>query len=95
MNRVEGVKITHHVKRLETFDSNFYGSFNVVIAGLDNVEARRWLNSMLVSLVKFDDEGAVNFFIPFIDGGTEAFRGLIITCLKLIFKDKHVCFCLM
>jgi ubiquitin-activating enzyme E1 C len=29
----------------------------IVIAGLDNVEARRWINSMLHSLVEFDKDG--------------------------------------
>ena len=76
MKRVPGVNIIPHTRRLETFDSNFYRSFSVVIAGLDNVESRRWLNSMLCSLVKMTEDGPdPSSVIPFIDGGTEAFRG--------------------
>lgn len=30
----------------------FYARFNLVVVGLDNVEARRWLNGMLMQLVK-------------------------------------------
>jgi NEDD8-activating enzyme E1 len=29
----------------------------LVIAGLDNIEARRWMNSMLHSIVEFDNDG--------------------------------------
>ena len=57
MKRCPGVKITHHTDFIQKFNDEFYKQFHIVIAGLDNVEARRWLNSMIHSIVEFDDKG--------------------------------------
>lgn len=77
MRRCPGIKVTPYTQRLEKFDKDFYRQFNIVIAGLDSVNARRWLNAMLVSLVEFDQEGNIDVdtVIPFIDGGTEGWKG--------------------
>lgn len=40
----------------------------MIITGLDSVEARRWINATLVSMVDEDDQESL---IPLIDGGTE------------------------
>ena len=45
----------------------------MIIAGLDNVEARRWVNSMLHTLNEPGPEDEVSCFL--IDGGTEGFQG--------------------
>jgi hypothetical protein len=42
--------------------------FNLVICGLDSVEARRWINATLVNLV---DPENLESLKPLIDGGTE------------------------
>ncbi|ETO35590.1 NEDD8-activating enzyme E1 catalytic subunit [Reticulomyxa filosa] len=77
MKRVPGCTIKWHRKKLEDFGPAFYKKFDCVIAGLDNVEARRWLNAMLFDLVEFDEDGQIfpETIIPFIDGGTEGFLG--------------------
>jgi len=77
MKRVPGCTIRWYQKPLQEFGEAFYSKFNVVVAGLDNVEARRWLNAMLCDLVQFDEDGNPDpeTIIPFIDGGTEGFKG--------------------
>jgi len=43
---------------------------------LDNIEARRWLNNLVHSLVEFENGVIVPESIRYlIDGGTEGFRG--------------------
>jgi ubiquitin-activating enzyme E1 C len=46
--------------------------FQLVICGLDSIEARRWINATLVGLV---DENVEDSYKPLIDGGTEGFKG--------------------
>ena len=47
MNRVQGVTINSHTEPVQNFDEDFFKEFQIIIAGLDNVEARRWINSMV------------------------------------------------
>ena len=69
-NRVEGVSITPHNCRIQDFDADFYKQFQIIICGLDSIEARRWINAMLVSIAEEDSESA-DAIKPLIDGGTE------------------------
>eukprot|EP00049_Salpingoeca_infusionum_P004734 m.82948 g.82948 ORF g.82948 m.82948 type:complete len:431 (-) comp12706_c0_seq2:1288-2580(-) len=75
--RVAGCNVVPHFKKIQEFDASFYRKFHMVICGLDSVKARRWINSMLVSLVQYDADGSVKqeTVIPLIDGGTEGFLG--------------------
>lgn len=70
--RVRGVKITPHNAKIQDFDESFYMQFQLVICGLDSIEARRWINAALVDMV---DENVEDSIKPLIDGGTEGFKG--------------------
>jgi len=85
-NRVPGVTIKWHQKPIQEYGEGFYKKFNCVIAGLDNVEARRWLNATLSDLVEFDEEGQIvmTSVIPFVDGGTEGFKGQVRLFIPMI-----------
>lgn len=89
-SRVLGCKVKAHTQPIQDFDEDFYSSFHIIIAGLDNIEARRWLNSMLHSMVKFDENGEIlpETVRPLIDGGTEGFKGQA----RLIIPFKTACF---
>ena len=72
------MKVKAHVSKIQEFTSGFFSSFHIIIAGLDNVEARRWLNFKLHRMVEFDEttkEPDPSTVRPLIDGGTEGFRG--------------------
>ncbi|KFG87491.1 hypothetical protein MANI_025424 [Metarhizium anisopliae] len=73
-NRVKGVTITAHNNRIQDFDETFYKQFQLVICGLDSIEARRWINAMLVSIAE-EYEADPDSIKPLIDGGTEGFKG--------------------
>lgn len=86
MRRVPSCRVTAHVGPIQSKDADFYRQFSVVISGLDNVEARRWLNSMLIDLVDRDEHGDLDYStsIPFLDGGMEGFQGQSRVILPLI-----------
>jgi len=72
MKRVKGVKVTPYYGKIQDKDDDYYMKFGIVICGLDNIEARRWINSTLYNLV---DESNPDSLKPLIDGGTEGFKG--------------------
>lgn len=76
--RHPGMSITAHTCMIQEKDEEFYRQFTCIIGGLDNIEARRWLNSQLHEMILYDEEtGEINpaSVIPFIDGGSEGFKG--------------------
>lgn len=72
MKRVKGVKVTPHFCKIQDMDEDFYMQFVLVICGLDNIEARRWINATLINMI---DEENPDSLKPLIDGGTEGFKG--------------------
>lgn len=54
--------------KIQDKDEEYYMQFNLVICGLDSVEARRWINATLVNMVDPEEPESLK---PLIDGGTE------------------------
>ncbi|WRT70845.1 uncharacterized protein IL334_007844 [Kwoniella shivajii] len=71
MKRVPGVKVTPYHGKIQDHPITFYEQFNIVVAGLDSIPARRWINATLVQMAQEDEEK----IIPLVDGGTEGFKG--------------------
>lgn len=76
-SRVEGCKVKAHCNRIEDFGEDFYRQFHIVVCGLDSIVARRWMNSMLIGLLQYDEKEqlVMSSIIPMVDGGTEGFKG--------------------
>ncbi|KWU43607.1 NEDD8 activating enzyme [Rhodotorula sp. JG-1b] len=72
MKRVQGCKVTPFHGKIQDKDDDYYMQFNLVICGLDSVDARRWMSATLVNLV---DPEVPESLKPLIDGGTEGFKG--------------------
>lgn len=72
MKRVPGISVTPHFCKIQDKPDSFYKEFNIVVAGLDSIPARRWINAKLVELVDAEDQTSLK---PLIDGGTEGFKG--------------------
>ncbi|GMH62707.1 hypothetical protein TrRE_jg921 [Triparma retinervis] len=75
--RCPWMNVKAHMGKIQDKPLQWYKGFDVIISGLDNVEARRWLNGTVVGFVEVDEDGDPDpeTIIPIIDGGTEGFRG--------------------
>lgn len=84
------VKVIPHVCRIQDFDESFFMQFSLIISGLDNIEARRWINQLLHAAVKRDADGNVdpNTVRALLDGGTEGLKGQS----RLIIPSMTSCF---
>jgi ubiquitin-activating enzyme E1 C len=84
------IEIKSSCKKIQEFSDEFFRRFHLIIGGLDNIEARSYINQKVHDLVEFDEEGNPDpaTVIPFIDGGTEGFRGQT----KVIIPYKTSCF---
>lgn len=92
--RVAGVKVEAHYCPIQDKEAAWYKQFQVIVMGLDSIEARRWLNAMACSLVEYEaDEAGVRkpkleTVIPLVDGGTEGFAGHV----RVIYPGVNACF---
>lgn len=66
--RVRGVSITPYCGKIQDKDDDYYMQFDIVVCGLDSIEARRWINNQLCSMV---DMNNIRSMKPLVDGGTE------------------------
>eukprot|EP00850_Spirogloea_muscicola_P008163 SM000043S15791 [mRNA] locus=s43:141023:148693:- [translate_table: standard] len=51
MQRVSSVNVTPHFCRIEDKDPEFYRAFQIIVLGLDSLEARGWINSVVCSFL--------------------------------------------
>ncbi|KAJ0976086.1 hypothetical protein J5N97_018051 [Dioscorea zingiberensis] len=77
MQRVSGVTIVPHFCRIEDKDIEFYNNFQIIVLGLDSIEARSYINSVACSFLEYDDnDNPIEETVkPMVDGGTEGFKG--------------------
>ncbi|KAI6654786.1 NEDD8-activating enzyme E1 catalytic subunit-like isoform X2 [Oopsacas minuta] len=75
--RIPGANVTGYYKKIQDFDVAFYTKFHIIVCGLDSIVARRWINSLVIGLLKYNAEGELDqgSIIPIVDGGTEGFKG--------------------
>lgn len=74
---IPSANVVAHHENIMNLSKDFYKQFNIIISGLDSIDARRYLNAILFTLLQYDDDGNVDqsCIIPLIDGGTEGFQG--------------------
>eukprot|EP00835_Amoeboradix_gromovi_P003670 NODE_252_length_12846_cov_0.309485.p1 type:complete len:433 gc:universal NODE_252_length_12846_cov_0.309485:10858-12156(+) len=80
---VPKAQVTAHNSRIEDKDIYFYMEFDIIISGLDSISARRWINETIMQIYQQHDQ-----VIPFIDGGTEGFKGHV----RVIYPGITGCF---
>ncbi|CAI7861927.1 unnamed protein product [Closterium sp. NIES-53] len=77
MSRVGGVQVTPHFCRIEDKPASFFNDFNIIVLGLDSLEARSYINSLVCGFLEYSPEGELDLtsIRPMVDGGTEGFKG--------------------
>ncbi|XP_066341244.1 NEDD8-activating enzyme E1 catalytic subunit-like isoform X1 [Miscanthus floridulus] len=77
MERVNGVNIVPHFCRIEDKEIEFYSQFQIIVLGLDSIEARSYINSVACGFLEYDsnDNPLQETVKPMVDGGTEGFKG--------------------
>ncbi|KAH0788782.1 ubiquitin-activating enzyme E1 C [Histomonas meleagridis] len=82
--RIPNINVTPHFCKIQEFDDDFYKQFDLIIAGLDSIKARLWISD---NLCRISRESYGEYSIPFIDGGSEGWKGHI----KLITPLESAC----
>jgi ubiquitin-activating enzyme E1 C len=82
--RCSHVTIVPHYGKIQDYTLEFYQQFDMIVCGLDSVEARRWINGMLFQIAQRQPDR----LIPMLDGGTEGFKGH----LRVILPHRTACF---
>jgi len=86
--------VTPHYCPIQDKDASWYKQFQIIVMGLDSIEARRWLNAMACSLVEYETTATgerkpeLSSVIPLVDGGTEGFAGHV----RVIYPCINACF---
>ena len=80
--RVPSCNIKAHFCKIQDLPDEFYMNFQVVIAGLDSIKARNWISEKLCEIARNND-----LIIPYIDGGTEEWKGHV----KFILPTQTAC----
>ena len=86
MQRVKGVQIVPYCGKIQDKDEDYYMQFNLVVCGLDSIEARRWINATLVGMVDGENPDSLK---PLIDGGTEGRQSLLERDSMACFLNSH------
>ncbi|KAK3579049.1 hypothetical protein CHS0354_029907 [Potamilus streckersoni] len=74
--RIPGCNVIPHYAKIQDYDESFYREFHIIVCGLDSIVARRWINGMLIGMLKYENEELdQSSVIPMVDGGTEGFKG--------------------
>lgn len=81
MRRDPSITVTPYTCKIQDKEDEFYRQFSVIVAGLDNIKARQWMNAKLHDMcpMEEDEDGDIvmgdgGVCIPMIDGGTEGLR---------------------
>lgn len=78
------INVVPIVQDLTLLNKEFYQNFQLILSGLDSVEARRYVNQICVQIAY---ESQFNSIIPLIDGGLESLKGHV----KLIIPGVTAC----
>lgn len=76
--RVYDTQIDHFHGMMQEKDISWYKKFDLIVCGLDSLEARRWINFTLFKILELDEKGVCEGKnIPMIEAGTEGLEGQI------------------